>query len=77
MHQLKFAQWYFKIAKISSKFWQILNEHFQNCQSVLTLCQSGKILPNTVTLEGGQEQWQLHTTNNVGQSGSIPPTYGY
>ena len=35
---------------MSSKFWQILNEHFQNGQNVLTLCQSGEILPKLVTL---------------------------
>ena len=41
------------------KIWQILNEHFQNGQSVITLCQSGEISPNLVTLtdsEGFQER---------------------
>ena len=41
--------------KISSKFCQILNEHFQNGQSVLTLCQIGEISPNLVTLFGLSE----------------------
>ena len=33
-----------------SKFWHILNGHFQNSQSVLKLCQIGEISPNLVIL---------------------------
>ena len=39
-----------KIAKFSSKLMQILNKCFQNGQSVLTVCQSGEISLNLVTL---------------------------
>ena len=41
----------FKFTQITSKFCQILNEPFQNGQSFLTVCQSGEISPNLVTLQ--------------------------
>ena len=47
---LKFDQWQIKLAKLSSKFSQILITHFQNSNSFLMLCQRGQILPNLVTL---------------------------
>ena len=37
-------------SKLSWKYCQILNDHFQNDQSVLTFCQSSEISPNLVTL---------------------------
>ena len=47
---------YNKFAKIGSKFEQILNEHYQNGQSVLKLCQSDEFSPNLVTLEVERER---------------------
>ena len=47
---LQHCQLHNKFAKISSKFCLILNDHFQNDQNVLTLCQRGEISPNLVTL---------------------------
>ena len=41
---------HWKFANKISKLCQILNELFQNGQSFLTLCQSGEISPNLVTL---------------------------
>ena len=46
----KIAQKHIKFAKVRSKCFQIPSKLFQNGQSCLTLCQSGKILPNLVTL---------------------------
>ena len=40
--------------KFGSIFCQILNKHFKNGQSFYTVCQSGKILPDLVTLAIGQ-----------------------
>lgn len=47
--QLKFVQWHIKIAKISSKFCQILNSHFLIGQRIITVCQSGENSANMVT----------------------------
>ena len=38
-------------SQITSKFCQIINEPFQYGQSFLTVCQSGEISPNRVTLQ--------------------------
>ena len=48
---------YIKFTKLCSKFCQIQNEPFQNGQSCSTLCLSGEISPNLVTLlpRGGGE----------------------
>ena len=46
----KFAQKYTNFAKIGSKFWQIVHKPWKNCLRLLIFYQSGKILPNLVTL---------------------------
>ena len=47
-----------KFAQIISKFCQILNAAFRNGQSFLTVCQSGEISPNVVTLWPSAE-WMM------------------
>ena len=47
---MKICQKHKIISKVSSKFCQILYDPPQEGQCFLTLCQSGKILPNLVTL---------------------------
>ena len=47
---MKIAQLHIEFAQNISKFCQIPNEPFQNGQSFVTVCQSGEILPNLVTL---------------------------
>ena len=42
-----------QIAKEGAAFCQIRNNPFKNCQRLVNFCQSGKISPNLVTLDGG------------------------
>ena len=49
-HHWKLAQWHMNFVKSISKFCQILKESFQNGQMFLTVCQSGEISLNLVTL---------------------------
>ena len=50
LHQWKFAQKYTKFAKVGSKFFQVVNKPLKNGPRLWIFYQSGKILPNLVTL---------------------------
>ena len=58
-HQ-KFARMPYKIAKVGSKFCQMLNKPKKNCQTLLNFCKSDKISHNLVTLHS-----LLDTVSNI------------